>query len=119
MTVPGTLANLSVFWGEDKTLQDTIYQSDGSTVQNITGWLITFVVTAYGNPEAIFITKTVGDGITLSNPTQGVLQIALGSEDTLVMRPGEYSYEIRRTGAGAESMLTYGLFTILGSAIGP
>ena len=116
MAVPGNTVNLAIFLGEDKTLQDIIYQPDGVTKQDITGWTWTFAVHMYGDPTQILIQKA---GLTSTDPTHGVLNIQLLRLDTVnadgsaKIPPGEYGYYIVRTDSSNWTEPTQGLFTIL------
>lgn len=114
MSTPAVVVNLSLHHSEDKIFQDTIYQSNGTTLQDITNWNVSFLVHTYGDPTNVFITKTTANsGIVLSNPTLGVLQISIVAADTSVMIPGEYEFVISREDAGNSAVVTKGLFTIL------
>jgi hypothetical protein len=94
------------FIGEDKTLQFTINDSTGATV-NVTGWQVTFKLAASLSGDMLF-TKTVGAGITLTSPTSGILQVLCSSADTISLAPGTYFYALRRTDAGFKAELDYG-----------
>ena len=107
------IANLSQYPGEDKVYQDTIYQADGTTPQDITGWAVTFAVHPYGDPSVTLISKTVGAGITLTNPTMGVMQIQMDAADTISLPPGQFQYYVERTTTGGDTIPTAGLFTLL------
>jgi hypothetical protein len=111
---PTTIVNLAQFVGEDKLYQDTIVQADGVTPQDITNWGVSFKVTAYDDPTAVYISKsTAGGGITLVTPLLGVLQILVQSTDTAGMYPGSYRYAIERVDVGNDAVLTAGLLTLL------
>lgn len=109
---PTVIVNLAMRIGEDKIFQDTIYQSDGITPQNITGWSVSFVVHRYGDRSTVFITKTVGAGITLTSPTTGVMQITVANADTVSLQLGQYGYYVQRTDSGNSADLSSGLFTL-------
>jgi hypothetical protein len=94
------------FIGEDKTLQFTIADSTGATI-NITGWQVTFKMSSSLSGDMLF-TKTVGSGITLTSPTSGILQVLSSSADTLSLAPGTYFYALRRTDTGFKAELDYG-----------
>lgn len=118
MPVPTLFANLAQAVGEDKLYQDTIFQSDGTTPQNITSWSVSFTVHAYNDPTLVYFQKTiingtVQDGIAFPDPTHGVMNITVANADTVNMPPGEYEYIIERTDTGNDAVLTRGLFTLL------
>lgn len=105
-------ANFQCYKAEDVSLPVQVYQADGVTAQNITGWSITFTAHQFSGPS--LITKTVGSGITITNGTGGQLTVAIASADTAGLSPGNYLYSITRTDAGSEAVLTEGLMILLG-----
>jgi hypothetical protein len=75
--------------------------------RDITGWSITFQVRdALGGTSRIV--KTVGSGITLTDPGRGVIEIALAKADTQSLAIQSYVFDIKRTDAGANVVLAYG-----------
>jgi len=101
--------NFSIYRGEDVTVTDTM-----SPATNITGWSLAFTVRKnYGDPNPALIAKTVGAGITITNATNGVFTIAIARADTASLTPGVYVYDVQRTDAGNETVLTIGYLTIL------
>jgi len=105
---------LSLFKGEDKLIQFTVYQADGITPQDITGWSISFVAHLVKDDGLTVITKTVGAGITLTSPTLGLLTLTLLAADTAGLPPWIYFYRIERTNAGSDTVLSYGDFKLMG-----
>jgi hypothetical protein len=102
------------FLGEDKVLTDTIYQSDGTTVQNVTGWAISFMVKKHATDAdaSAKITKTTGAGIVLTTPLSGLITITLTDTDTASLPADSYPYEVKRTDDGSETVLTFGRLTL-------
>lgn len=98
------------FRGEDKVLEFTVYQSDGETLQDITGWALSFDLC--NSAFVSQINKTSGSGITITDPTNGVLQVAIDDVDTDSLEPASYRYELKRTDSGSESVLAHG-FAVL------
>lgn len=98
------------FIGEDKTLPVTIYQADGTTAQNVTGWTISFLVKKNQTDADLSakVTKTTVSGIALTTPLSGLVTITVADTDTDAIAPGSYWYEIKRTDAGFETVLTQG-----------
>lgn len=112
MAISAVVANISLVIGSDKTITDTVVNAAGEA-QNITGWSLSFVVHGYGNPLAIYITKTTGGGgITITNGVGGVLAVSIERADTLLMYPGSYDYVIRRTDSGFNDAVTVGIITL-------
>lgn len=96
------------FIGEDKSITDTIYQSDGTTPQNVTGWAISFLLKRSAADVAPKVTKTTADGIALTTPGSGLITITIADTDTASLKAGTYLYEIKRTDDGFETVLTHG-----------
>lgn len=98
------------FLGEDKTLTFTIYQSNGVTAQDITGWAISWMLKKDATDDDVNakITKTVGSGITLTTPLSGICTVTVADTDTASLRPGLYQHELKRTDDGFETVLAYG-----------
>jgi hypothetical protein len=103
------------FTGEDKTLPFTIYQSDESTPQDITGWSLSWMVKRRktdADADAI-VTKTVSAGIALTTPLSGVCTVTVTDTDIADIRGGVlYYHELKRTDAGFETVLSYGTLTL-------
>lgn len=98
------------FIGEDKSLSFTIYQSDGSTPQNITGWTISWMLKlkATDTDAAAKITKTTASGIALTTPASGVCTVTIADTDTDAIRADTYFHELKRMDAGFETILSFG-----------
>jgi len=96
------------FRGEDKTLEFTVFQPDGTTPQNITGWTLAF--TFCDLQEVTKFTKTTpsASGITITNPTGGVLEVFIPDTDTELLDAGKFKHELRRTDPGLEATLAHG-----------
>jgi hypothetical protein len=98
------------FTGEDKSLVFTVYQSDGSTAQDITGWSLSWMLKRHPAEadNAALITKTTSSGIALTTPLSGVCTVSIEDTDTDGLEPGTYRHELKRTGGGVETILSYG-----------
>lgn len=98
------------YTGEDKTLTFTIYQSDGATPQNITGWALSYTWKRQLSDadSAAVLTKTTGGGIVLTTPTDGVCTVTIADTDTDALTARTYRHELKRTDAGSETVLTTG-----------
>jgi len=94
-------ADISFFKGEDVTIEDTV------TGKNITGWALACAV-ARGYGQTAEFTKTVGAGITITDGANGVFQISIDDTDTDALDSGGYVWDVKRTDAGQEAVLTYG-----------
>lgn len=107
-------ANVQFFTGEDKILSFTIYQSDGSTAQNITGWSLSWMVKADKTDEddEALVTKS-GAGVTITNGAAGQCSVTVEDSDIAALVGGtRYYHELKRTDAGLETVLSYGTFRL-------
>lgn len=98
------------FTGEDKALVFTIYESDETTPQDITGWTVSWRLKRRQSDadSAALLTKTVGSGIALTTPLSGVLTVSIADTDTDAILAGSYFHELKRTTDGSETVLSFG-----------
>lgn len=99
------------FTNADKLIKFTIYQADGVTPQNITGWALSWMLKRrLTDPDAnALVTKTTGAGsITLTTPLTGNCELIVTDENTAAVEAGFYVHELKRTDAGAETPLCEG-----------
>jgi hypothetical protein len=111
MAVESNIAESDDFFiGEDKSLTWTIYQSDGTTAQDVTGWALSWTVKRReGDLDAsAVLTKTTSSGIELTTPASGIVTVTVADTDTDSLHPQTYYHELKRTDAGFETVLTYG-----------
>ena len=85
--------------GDDKTITVTVYDND-DVVVDITGATITWELSLNVDSAAL-ISKTVGSGITLSDPTNGVFTITLDPTDTDSLS-GRYYHEAEITDSSGD-----------------
>ena len=78
-----------------------------SPTTDITGWSITMTVrqTPLG---ANTLVKSVGSGMTLTNPTSGVFTVSFPNADTASLPIGKYVFDIRRTDSGHRATIADG-----------
>ena len=103
-----TEADVSWFVGEDKTLRFTVYQADGETVQNITGWTLEWAVRRFLGSTDALLTKTTGSGISITDGPNGICEVSLARTDTDTLGRGGFYHALRRTNSGASTVLTFG-----------
>lgn len=98
------------FKGEDKQLVYTIYQSDGTTAQDVTGWSLSWRLKRRKTDAdaATLLTKTTSSGIALTTPASGIVTVSIADTDTDGISAGIAYHELKRTDAGAETVLTFG-----------
>lgn len=103
-----SLANISFYKGEDVVLTVTMTPTTA-----ISGWTLQFTMrTQYGDPTAL-VTKSLGSGIAITNPTSGIFTVSLASADTAGLELRTYVYDIQRIDSGARTVLTIGNITLL------
>lgn len=102
--------------GKHKTLQFTIYQSDGETVQDITG--ATFEWACARSPrDASLVTKTSpNSGVSISDAEAGRVDVALVPGDTEDLE-GYYHHELEMTLSGFTDAVAEGRLEIRPSPI--
>ena len=105
------------FTGEDKTLEITILQDDHQTPQDITNWQMSWVLTNW-RKEVKVSKNTVGGGIALSDPVNGVLNVQLAAGDTgglIGSAARSYYHELKRTDSA--EVLVFGNVYLYKSAV--
>ena len=106
------------FVGEDKVFEFTIDDNSNadpalSTPVDITGYTFQFVVRPEEKSSTVNLSKASGSGITITNASGGVLEVAIDAADTSdgtdpVFSPGTLYYTLKRTNAGEFQVLAYG-----------
>lgn len=110
MAIKSDVPSGIVFTDTDFSFLFTIYQSDNTTAQNITGWAISFVIAATKGGTAVF-TKTVGSGITITNGSSGQATVVVTDTD-LNLSEAIYFGSLKRTDEGSEGVLWTGSIPI-------
>lgn len=98
--------------GEDALFTLTVYQADGTTPQNLTGWTMATYISLPGGLSPL-ITKTTGTGMTIltqSGGTLGQVTILISRSDTINLQPGYFNSRVERTNAGADAWTDRGTF---------
>lgn len=107
--------DFTFYIGEDADLVDTIYEQDGITIQNITGWSIQFVLHQTNSEVTLFSYSTAQGGVTITDGANGVLTVDIEGTDTSGLPEGNYVYKIARSDPGAITILTTGTLTLRAS----
>ena len=102
------ILNLQIDQGSTFSKQITVYQTDGVTIQNLTGYTIASQVRKnYTSTNFVTINATNND------PTNGVIVMSLAATDTAGMKAGRYVYDLQITAAdGTVSRTIEGIITI-------
>jgi hypothetical protein len=108
-TATAQVSNWSFCIGEDKLYQVTVYQADGVTPQNVSGWTTTLFVTAYGDPNTTYFSA---GGTPQGGGGTGVIQYSVPGNLTSGMKPDQYEYYIKRIDSGNDAIVTRGLLTL-------
>jgi hypothetical protein len=105
--------NFDVFQGSDVTINFTIYDTDGYTAKNISGWALE---ATFAHPISKAIdsdrTETTDSGITITSGSDGEGTIVLSDDDTDEMTAGDWEWALWRTDDGFEQPLILGTLTI-------
>ncbi len=112
------------FIGEDKVLEFEIYGDDDVTLEDVATWAFRWVLRKQGESDAIVISKTTDDDITITGTfdpdplvnTQKV-EVAIEDTDTVNLQPGVYAHALKRTDDGQATINSYGKATLKKAAI--
>lgn len=96
------------YLGEDKSLAFTVYQSDGTTPQDMTGWALSWRIKKKRTDAdaSAILTKTTASGISIST---SVATVTVADTDTDALTARGYYHELKRTDAGFEAVLSQGV----------
>ena len=102
-----SILNQVIDQGSTFSKQITVYQTDGSTIQNLTGYTVTsqlrknYTSTAYTTINA-----------TNNDPTNGVIVMSLTAVQTAALKSGRYVYDLQITAAdGTVTRVIEGVIT--------
>lgn len=70
--------------GQTAKIESTVFTDDGLTLANLTNASIQFMLKKNpSDPDSqALLTKNVGSGVTITNPTGGICQVTLTAADT-------------------------------------
>ena len=102
------ILNLQIDQGSTFSKQITVYQTDGTTLQNLTGYTVASQVRKnYTSTNYTTINATNND------PTNGVIVMSLTDVQTAALKAGRYVYDLQITAAdGTVSRTIEGIITI-------
>lgn len=104
-----TTKNVTLKSGEDSVWTDTIYQSDGTTKQDVTGWTIQLIITRNTYDSTTLVTKNA----TLVTPAQGAISFTLTAADTgTTLGIGDFWYRVERVDSSADTVLSDGILSV-------
>jgi hypothetical protein len=109
MTISGQ--NVDIIQGESRKVEVTVTDQNGNLL-DISNSAICWAV--FKQSDSVF-TKTVDNGIKLTDPTKGIFEITVAHEDTLNLI-GSYKHECRLTDIdGNSSVIFTGSFNVFAS----
>ena len=88
--------NITRYRGDTPSLVYTVYDEDG-VVADITSATVRWTVRSTPASTTVITLKIVGDGITLTTPTLGVLTVAFTTADACVLTAGTFAYDLEVT----------------------
>ena len=102
------ILNLQIDQGSTFSKLITVYQTDGITLQNLTGYTVASQVRKnYTSTNYTTINATNND------PTNGVIVMSLTAAQTAALKAGRYVYDLQITAAdGTVSRTIEGIITI-------
>ena len=102
------ILNLQIDQGSTFSKQITVYQTDGTTLQDLTGYTVASQVRKnYTSTNYTTINATNND------PTNGVIVMSLTAAQTAALKAGRYVYDLQITAAdGTVSRTIEGIITI-------
>jgi hypothetical protein len=95
------------FIGETKTFEFTIRDED-KNLANIAGWTLLWALRVDEGEETPLISKTTGDGITITDGPNGICQVKVDATDTVALGEGDFAHALMRTDTDAETILSFG-----------
>lgn len=117
MTITSTL-NQPVYCGEDKGVNGPIFQGDGVTPQNITGWTIRgSVVNLQNFADVLTVDNGSVGGLTVTNVTVGNVYFLMPHALTSVWNPGMYAVVFRRIDSGYDNVIGVGNFQLVKASV--
>ena len=96
------------FVGEDQTFRFTIYQADGVTPQNISGWSLEWVLRVRASSSSAILTKTTSSGIVITDESAGKCEVSVTRTESNLLVPGKYFHTLRRSDTNFSTVLSHG-----------
>jgi len=95
------MSRLELRSGDTKTINVTVEDSSGDA-KDITGSTIKWRLYIDSDTSTAKVSKDTTDGITLTDPTNGVFQISIAAADTSALDPGSYTQECELTDSASK-----------------
>lgn len=110
-------SNFSIMQGDSFSLQIQYQDSSGSAV-NLNGYTANMEVRDKPGGRILCATASVGDGITITSASGGIIDILLPSEKTSNFTIPKAAYQFKLESASTSVTLLYGWFIVEKSVIG-
>jgi hypothetical protein len=94
-----------LYVGEDQVIHFTVFQSDRTTIQNVTGWTFSLKIL---KADTVVLSNTPAILVAAS----GTVDATIASADTSGFAAGRYEYYFRRTNSGSKTILGHGFIEI-------
>lgn len=109
-------SNFSIIQGDSFALQILYKDSSGSAI-NLSGYSANFEVRDKPGGRILCASASVGDGITITSASGGVIDILLSSAKTANFTIPKAAYQFQISSASTRSTLLYGWFLVEKSII--
>lgn len=101
-----------LFIGEDKFIDIALENDTGGPLTVPGGWTFEWVLRKNASATAVIVSKTTGAGQitvidTILGPQTGA-RVEIDDTDTVSLEPEIYYHTLRRSNAGAKTVLSYG-----------
>ncbi len=100
------LATENWFIGDDRVVKFVVKDPAGVVI-DITGWSLAWYLKTTAGGK-ILITHTTGSGVTITDATNGLCEVAVADTDTSGLDVGGHYHVLKRTNAGVATTLAYG-----------
>lgn len=102
MPITTNIADQTLTRGDTFIHRITVKKTD-ETAKDITGATVRYTLRTFGTAGAQILQKTVGNGIQLTTPMDGILDVTLAPAETAMLMPGQrYVYDCEVTTLAGE-----------------
>ena len=114
MALSTNIANLTVTRG-DTLIHRIVVKNTDETVKDITGATVRYTLRERTYDGTQVLQKIVGNGVSLTTPASGILDVTLSSADTATLSPSfTYAYDCELTLSGQVQTVQSGVIVIIG-----
>jgi uncharacterized membrane protein len=109
------MTDFTMYAGDSKTLAVTVRDAD-NVVVDLSGYTITWALSASVYDAEPLVSKTIGSGITVVDAAAGRFNVTIDPDDTADLR-GAYYFEAEIVLSGSVTTVLTGTATIVASLI--